>query len=68
MSRYTSKQPDTNPAREWADAGLPIGSPNDPAIGEAHDQTTGPGGSGLRAPRPGIGKAIDNDRFTPGDG
>jgi hypothetical protein len=50
MSRYTQKRPDPTPDREWADAGLPIGSPNDPAIGEAHDQTTGPGGSGLRAP------------------
>lgn len=49
MSRYVVKQPDPEPEREWADAGLPIGSPNDPALGEAHDQTTGPGGHGLRA-------------------
>ena len=49
MSRYAVKQPDPAPDREWADAGLPIGSPNDPALGEAHDQTTGPGGNGLRA-------------------
>ena len=50
MSRYVQKRSDPDPDREWADAGLPIGSPNDPAIGEAHDQTTGPGGRGLRAP------------------
>jgi hypothetical protein len=35
--------------RDWADAGQAIGSPNDPAIGETHNQTTGPGGNGLRA-------------------
>lgn len=33
--------------RDWANEGLDIGSPNDPAIGEAYDQTTGPGGKGL---------------------
>lgn len=49
MSRYSLKQPEVKAEREWGDAGLPIGSPNDPAIGEAHDQTTGPGGFGLRA-------------------
>lgn len=30
------------------DPGKPIGSPNDPLIGIAPDQTTGPGGKGLR--------------------
>jgi len=65
MSRYSSKLPDANPQREWGDAGLPIGSPNDPAIGEAPNQTTGPGGFGLRAPRSEIGKTADNDRFMP---
>ncbi len=50
MSRFAEKQPNKAPEREWADAGLPIGSPNDPAIGEADNQTTGPGGTGLRAP------------------
>jgi len=37
--------------RDWADEGLPIGSPNDPAIGEAYNQTAGPGGKGLTAPK-----------------
>ncbi len=36
---------------DWADDGLAIGSPNDPAIGEAYNQTTGPGGKGLTAPK-----------------
>jgi hypothetical protein len=49
MSRYSFKRPDTDPEREWGDAGLPVGSPNDPAIGEALNQTAGPGGFGLRA-------------------
>lgn len=30
------------------DAGKPIGSPNDPLLGIAPDQTTGPGGNGLK--------------------
>jgi hypothetical protein len=30
--------------------GKPIGSPNDPLIGIARDQTTGPGGNGLKKP------------------
>lgn len=30
--------------------GKPIGSPNDPLIGVARDQTTGPGGKGLKKP------------------
>ena len=29
------------------DAGKPIGSPNDPLVGIAPNQTTGPGGKGL---------------------
>jgi hypothetical protein len=65
MSRYTLKQPDGQPDREWADEGLPIGSPNDPALGEAPNQTTGPGGSGLRAPRRDAGKTSDSDRYMP---
>jgi hypothetical protein len=36
--------------RDWATDGLAIGSPNDPAIGEAYNQTTGPGGKGLMKP------------------
>jgi len=52
MSRSAQKKPDTDPVREWADPGLPIGSPNDPAIGEARDQTTGQGGEGLKSRRP----------------
>jgi len=30
--------------------GKPIGSPNDPLVGIAKDQTTGPGGNGLKKP------------------
>jgi hypothetical protein len=67
MSRYALKEPDADPAREWADEGLPIGSPNDPALGEAPNQTTGPGGSGLRALRLDRGKASGNDRYMPED-
>lgn len=60
MSRYVMKQPDPVPEREWADAGLPIGSPNDPALGQALDQTTGPGGRGLRAaPRENISHEVE---------
>jgi hypothetical protein len=33
-------------------AGKPIGSPNDPLIGVAPDQTTGPGGKGLKKREP----------------
>lgn len=41
----------TDTQSDWADPGLPVGSPNDPAIGEAHNQITGPGGDGLRQRR-----------------
>jgi hypothetical protein len=44
--------------RDWASDGLAIGSPNDPAIGEAYDQTTGPGGKGLMK-RPKDPDAVD---------
>jgi hypothetical protein len=33
---------------KYDDAGKPIGSPNDPLVGIARDQTTGPGGKGLK--------------------
>lgn len=48
MKRRTELRTDST-ERDWADAGLGIGSPNDPAIGEAYNQTTGPGGKGLMA-------------------
>lgn len=48
MADEDKKKSGSSAKREWGDAGLPIGSPNDPAIGEAPDQTSGPGGSGLR--------------------
>jgi hypothetical protein len=54
------KQPDprtTDTERDWADAGQPMGSPNDPDIGKAHNQTTGPGGKGLRLPPESPGQA-----------
>jgi hypothetical protein len=44
---------------DWADDGLAIGSPNDPAIGEAYNQTTGPGGKGLTAPKKHADEASD---------
>ncbi len=47
----------TDTEQDWADEGRPIGSPNDPDIGKARDQTTGPGGQGLRKP--------DADTFDP---
>ena len=60
------KQPlTTDTERDWADEGQAIGSPNDPAIGDAPNQTTGPGGSGLRAPRDDRGKALDHDKYMP---
>jgi hypothetical protein len=49
MNKNLPKLRTVDTERDWADAGQPIGSPNDPAIGEAHNQTTGPGGTGLRA-------------------
>ncbi len=43
-------------------AGKPIGSPNDPLIGIAKDQTTGPGGKGLKKPE----REVPEEEKNPG--
>lgn len=50
------------------DAGRPIGSPNDPTIGKARDQNTGPGGKGLVKRQPQAPKEENSERGKVGQG